>query len=205
MGLPLLPLYVSYFAGGNDAAAEEKATGHTLIRAIFFVAGFAVVFCLLGLFAGAVGSLFTGHAKIIHIVCGCVVILFGLGYLNVIRLPFKGAKKAIQVKNVWTALIFGMIYSISLTPCVGAFLGAALMMAANAGTAAAGLLLLLCYSCGLGIPFVIAAILIDRLERVFATVKRHYRIINLVCGIFLIVLGALMACGLLNRLMGLLV
>ena len=130
------------------------------------------------------------------------MILFGLAYLDVIPLPFfKGVQRA-GTEGLWGAFLFGMVYALGLTPCVGAFLGSALMLAASAGGAWRGLTLLLAYSLGLGIPFVLSAVLIDRLGGAFAWVKAHYRTLNLVCGAFLILMGVMMATGWMNRLLG---
>ena len=95
-------------------------------------------------------------------------------------------------------LLFGVIFSIGWTPCVGAFLGSALMLASQQASVAQGVILLLCYSAGLGIPFVAAAVLIDKLKGAFAVIKQHYDIINKVCGWFLVAVGVLMATGLLG-------
>jgi len=197
--LPMLPLYVSYFAGG------EKNRTRTAVRAAAFVLGFTVTFMLLGLFAGSLGVILNRYRTAVNIVTGALVILFGLSYLEVIRLPFfTGMKRMGQVKSVSGAFLFGLIYSVSLTPCVGAFLGSALMLASSAGSAWMGVLLLLCYSLGLGVPFIISAMLLERLGDVFGFIKRNYRTVNAVCGGFLILLGLLMMTGLLGRAMALL-
>lgn len=194
--LPMLPLYVSYFAGG------EKNRTRTAVRAAAFVLGFTVTFMLLGLFAGSLGVILNRYRTAVNIVTGALVILFGLSYLEVIRLPFfTGMKRMGQVKSVSGAFLFGLIYSVSLTPCVGAFLGSALMLASSAGSAGMGVVLLLCYSLGLGVPFVISAMLLERLGDVFGFIKRNYRTVNAVCGGFLILLGLLMMTGLLGRAM----
>ena len=196
--LPMLPVYISYFSGG---AGEKKKT---LLNAAAFTAGFTVVFCLMGLFAGTLGSFLVKYRTAVNIVCGAVVVLFGLSYLGVIRIPFfKGMQGEREIKNAFSAFVFGLVYSVSLTPCIGAFLGSALMMASASGTALKGLILLFVYSLGLGLPFMISAVLIDRLENVFNAIKAHYKIINLVAGILLIVIGVLMATGLWSRLLAL--
>ena len=128
--LPLLPLYISYFAGGADK--KHKA----FLRALSFVLGFTVVFSVLGLFAGM----------------------------------------------------------------IGAFLGSALALAGASGTAVKGVLLLVTYSLGLGVPFLLSALLIEKLNTAFSFIKKHYRVINIVCGSFLILIGILMACGLMDAL-----
>ena len=93
-------------------------------------------------------------------------------------------------------MLFGMVFSVGWTPCVGAFLGSALSLAANKGSIIEGTLLLLAYSLGLGIPLFISAILIDRLKGAFGFIKKNYNIINKISGILLIILGILMATGL---------
>ena len=194
--LPLLPAYVGYFAGGMDRRR------HTLARALMFVAGFALVFCLLGVTAGSLGAALSRHRRAMDLVCGAVVILFGLSYLDVIPLPFfKGVQRA-GADGLLGAFGFGVIYAAGLTPCVGAFLGSALMLAASVGGAWKGLTLLLAYSLGLGVPFLLSAVLIDRLGGAIALVKRHCRALNVICGAFLILMGILMATGLLNRALG---
>lgn len=192
--LPMLPVYVSYFAAGTDSR------GKALARSISFVLGFTVVFSLLGLFAGTVGALLHRYQLAVNIVSGVIVILLGLSYLDVIPLPFlKGVQKQHRISGILSAFVFGMIYSVCLTPCVGAFLGSALMLASASGTAVRGTLLLLVYAMGLGIPFVISAMLLEKLRSAFKWIKAHYTVINRVCGAFLIVIGILMATGLLSR------
>lgn len=194
--LPMLPIYISYFAGKADKRQ------HVVLRSAAFVLGFTVIFTGLGLFAGTLGAFLIGYRTAVNIVCGAVVVLFGLSYLEVIRLPFfKGMQSGREVGSVFSAFIFGMIYSVSLTPCVGAFLGSALMLASSSGGALKGAALLLVYSLGLGVPFLISALLIDRLNNAFAWIKKHYKAINTVCGIFLVVVGIMMALGMMNRLL----
>ncbi len=193
--LPLLPIYISYFALGADRKHK------TLVKAFSFVAGFTVVFTALGLFAGTLGAFLVRYQTAVNIVCGIIVIILGLSYLEVIRLPFFGGMKmGGEIKNAFSAFLFGMVYSVSHTPCVGAFLGSALMMASSTGGALKGTLLLLAYSLGLGIPFLFSAILIDKLNTAFTFIKKHYRIVNIISGSFLIVVGVCMALGFMNSL-----
>lgn len=196
--LPMLPIYISYFAPGG----EEKRK--ILPRVLAFVLGFTLVFTALGLFAGTLGGFLPKYRTIVNIVCGVLVIVFGLSYLEVLRLPFfKGMKAARSADGIVSAFLFGAVYSVSLTPCVGAFLGSALMLASTGGGAVKGALLLLVYSLGLGIPFVLSAVLLEKLGSAFSWIKAHYKVINTVCGIFLILVGAAMALGWLNLVLGL--
>ncbi|MBR3888058.1 MAG: sulfite exporter TauE/SafE family protein [Clostridia bacterium] len=192
--LPMIPIYLSYFAG------DINKKRNTLINAISFVLGFTFVFCLLGIFAGTLGSLLKNHQTIINTVCGIIVILFGLNYLDLLHLKiFKPSnKRATKVTGVFSAFLFGIIFSINLTPCVGAFLGSALMMASVSGTMLKGTTLLLLYSLGLGIPIILSALLINKLNSVFTFIKKNYKIINVICGVFLILIGILMMFGIMN-------
>jgi cytochrome c-type biogenesis protein len=106
--------------------------------------------------------------------------------------------------NFWSAFVFGVVFSVGWTPCVGVFLGSALMLASQQGSAMVGTLMLLSYSLGLGVPFLLSAVLIDQLKGAFAFIKKNYGIINRVCGGLLIVVGVLMATGLLGRFLNML-
>ncbi|MBQ9493674.1 MAG: cytochrome c biogenesis protein CcdA [Oscillibacter sp.] len=195
--LPLLPVYIGYFAAASGHAGRKPLPG-----ALAFIAGFTAVFCLLGVFAGSLGGLLTRYQTIVRLICGGIVILLGLSYLDVLPLPFlHGTQYRGEVRDVSSAFLFGMVYSVSLTPCAGAFLGAALMMASTSGGALRGAVLLLLYALGLGIPFLLSAVLIDQCKNAFARVKRHYRAFQLFCGAFLIVSGLAMATGWLQRAM----
>lgn len=195
--LPMLPVYISYFAGQSKDETGKRPK--MIFKVIAFVVGFTVVFTALGLFSGTLGKLLSRYQTVVNIVSGIIVILFGLSYLGVFRIPFfKGMNKGYKITGIASAFLFGAIYSISLTPCVGAFFGSALMLASSAGGALKGATLLLTYSLGLGIPFIFSAVLLEKLSGAFTFIKKHYKIINLVSGIALIVIGILMAFGLLN-------
>ena len=200
--LPMLPVYISYFAGGG-----ERNTKTTLKNAIGFVIGFTVLFMLMGAFAGSFGSFFNEHKTAVNITSGLAVIFFGLNFLGVFKLNlFKGTSKSMNTENLgfFSSLVFGMIFSIGWTPCVGAFLGSALMLAAEQGQASIGMTMLLCYSLGLGVPFILSAILIDKLKSTFDFIKKHYGIINKVCGILLVLIGISMSTGTLTKLISIL-
>ena len=192
--LPLLPVYITYLTGSGD---EKRGK---ITRPLGFVLGFTSVFCLMGLFAGALSLWLHKYGTAVNIICGIIVIIFGLSYLDVIHIKiFKGLKKKNEVNSFLSAVLFGVVYSVSLSPCVGAFLGSAIMLAAGSGTALKGTLLLLVYSLGMGIPFLLSAIFIEKLTATFKVIKKHYKQINTVCGIFLIIVGILMAFGLINH------
>ena len=199
--LPMLPIYITYFAGGG-----ERSTGKTLKGALGFVMGFTIVFVAMGALAGTVGSFLTRYQTAVNIVSGLIVILFGLSFLGLFEIPFFkgiGMKKPDQA-GFFSTMLFGMIFSVGWTPCVGAFLGSALVLASQQGSTLTGILMLLCYSLGLGIPFVLSAVLIDYLKSAFNFIKRNYRVINIVSGSLLILMGIAMATGFMGTLLGLL-
>jgi len=200
--LPMLPIYVSYFA------ANEANRRKTLANALGFVLGFTVVFVALGAFMGTLGRLAGDYAQVVQVIGGLIVIVFGLNFLGVLRIGFlnrMGGKK-VNVKGLgfFSALLLGMVFAVSWTPCVGAFLGSALLMASLQGSLPQGIAMLLAFSLGLGLPFVASALLIHRLKGTFDFIKRNYQIILRLSGGFLILIGALMASGYLGSFLSLL-
>lgn len=200
--LPMLPIYISYFAGG-----DTKNTKKTLTGAFGFVLGFTIVFISLGALASTIGSFLKEYQTAVNIISGLIVILFGLNYLGIFKLNiFQGNRKNFDTSNLnfFSSILFGIIFSIGWTPCVGAFLGSALMMASVQGKILTGILMLLSYSLGLGIPFILSAVLIQKLKTTFDFIKKNYATINTISGIFLILVGILMATGTLGKLLAVL-
>lgn len=200
--LPMLPVYISYFAGGG-----ERSIGKTLKGALGFVSGFTMVFVALGALAGTLGSLLKEYQTFVNIVSGLIVVFFGLNFLGVFKLNiFSGSQRSANTNNMgfFSAMLFGFIFSVGWTPCVGAFLGSALMLASQQGHVMEGMLMLLVYSLGLGIPFILSAVLIDYLKTAFNWIKKNYQIINAISGTLLIIIGILMATGMLGRFISLL-
>lgn len=199
--LPMLPLYISYFAG------ERERGRHRVVKnALGFILGFTLVFVMLGALAGSLGQLLREYRVIVNLVAGLIVMIFGLHFLGVFRLPAFRGVSVMRKKGLgfFSSVLFGIVFSLGWTPCVGAFLGSALMLAASQGHVLEGTLMLLLYSLGLGIPFFVSALLIDRLKEAFAFIKRHYGVINAVSGALLLVIGLLMATGVFGRLVSLL-
>ena len=200
--LPMLPIYVSYFAGGSAHGIKK-----TLVNSFGFVLGFTAVFMAMGALAGTLGSLLRQYQTMVNLVSGIIVILFGLNYLGVLKWNlFRGGGAQANTQNMgfFSAAVFGIIFSLGWTPCVGAFLGSALMLASQQQSALQGMTMLLCYSLGLGIPFVVSAVLIDQMKSAFNWIKSHYDLINKVSGIALVLIGILMATGTLGRFLTLL-
>jgi len=200
--LPMLPIYISYFAGGG-----ERSVKRTVTNASGFVLGFTIIFVAMGALAGTLGSFLTKHQIWVNVIGGGIVVLFGLNYMGILKLNlFRGGARGLRDGEMgfFSALVFGLVFSVGWTPCVGAFLGSALMLASQQGHVLEGMGMLLCYSLGLGIPFLFSAVLIDKLKSTFNFIKQHYAIINKICGGLLILIGILMATGTLGRLLTLL-
>ena len=195
--MPLLPVYISIFAAGE--AGKRRA----LVNSAGFVVGFTLVFMVLGAFAGTFGKLLREYAGVLNVVTGLIVVVLGLNFIGIVRIKFLNAarKKESDTNNLrfFSALMFGAAFSVSWTPCVGAFLGSALMTAARGGGTLTGILMLFIYSLGVGLPFVISAVLIDRLKAAFDFIKSNYRVINILAGSLLILAGVLMATGFWGR------
>lgn len=200
--LPMIPIYISYFAGGG-----EKKTKKTVITAIGFVIGFTVVFSFMGALAGTIGIILIKYQRIVNLFSGLIVIFFGLNYLGIFNINiFNGIKIRLNLNNLgfFSAMLFGIVFSLGWTPCVGTFLGSALILASQQAYILEGMLMLLFYSFGLGIPFIISAVLIDKLKTTFDFIKSNYKVINLISGILLIIMGILMATGTMGWFLGLL-
>ena len=195
--LPLMPLYVSYFAAGE---ADKR---RTLVNAIGFASGFTLVFVALGALAGTLGMLLARHTVAVNIVAGIVLVVLGLHFTGLVKIRFLNRAVSVNasVKHLsfFSSASFGIVFSIGWTPCVSAFLGSALMKASVQGGTLNGILMLLVYSLGLAIPFIASAVLIDRLKNAFDLIKRNYKALTLVSGALLIIMGIAMATGLLGR------
>lgn len=187
--LPMVPIYVAYFVG-----EEEKNLKKSILNSLGFIMGFTVVFLILAIFASKLGGVVSENMRYIKILFGVIMILFGLNYMGFlnIKLLNKTYSSKFEVKNLnfWKAILFGLVFSISWTPCVGAFLSSALLLIAKNQDIVKGIILILFYSIGLGIPFVLSTILIEKLKGLFQTIKKNYGMIRKVSGILLILMGA---------------
>ncbi len=185
--LPVIPIYISYFA------TESKSMKRSIINSLGFVLGFSIIFMLLGVFAGSFGSVVHQYADYINILFGLFLVIIGLNYIGLLFIKFlnktKGSKQKNKNLTFITSLLFGMIFSLSWTPCVGAFLSSALILASTTGSVLKGASLLLVYSLGLAIPFVVTTIFLERLKKTFDFIKKHYNIINKISGSILILSG----------------
>jgi len=188
--LPMLPMYVSYFAG------QDKDLKRTVINSLGFVLGFTIIFVLLGIFASTLGKLITANSRYINIIFGSIMILFGMHYMGIFNIKILNQSKGIQKNkdtlSFFSAILFGMLFSVCWTPCVGVFLSSALMMSATSENILKGGLMLFVYAIGLGIPFILTSIFLERLKSTFDYIKKHYNVINKIAGILLIFSGIIL-------------
>jgi len=186
--LPMVPIYISYFIGEDDNN-NKKA----ILNSVGFVLGFTTVFLILSIFASQLGAVLSTNIRYIKIFFGIVIILFGLNYMGFLNIKFlnKSKMKNMATKNFnfLKALLFGILFSVSWTPCIGTFLSSALLLIAREQDILKGIILMLLYSIGLGIPFIISAILIEKLKNVFDFIKKHYDVIKRISGVILIGAG----------------
>ncbi len=199
--LPLIPSYVSYITGisFDDLVGTEMRRKHmrtALLHALVFVAGFTVVFVLLGATASLLGQLLIQYLAGVRIAGGVLLILLGLFVSDVIPIPFLQRDAKIHLKErpagfVGTFLV-GLVFAAGWTPCTGPFLAAVLMQAAQSETMATGMVFLAFYSLGIGIPFILSAVAISAFLSSFGRLKRHFRIIKVASGVILVVMGVLL-------------
>jgi len=206
--LPLVPGYLSYVTGmsGTDAQqagaspdAIRRARSRTLAGTALFVIGFSAVFATDGLLFGSLGAVLRSHTAVLTQILGGLTILLGLLFAGVFdRFPIAGriARPSVRPRaGLAGAPLLGVLFALSWTPCIGPTLGAVLTMAYMSGTALRGALLAFIYGLGLGIPFLIVALLFQRGMTTFGFARRHARLITRVGGALLVVVGVLELTG----------
>lgn len=202
--LPLVPGYVSFISGVSITEIMEmedrprlfdKTQIPVIFNALLFISGFSLVFVALGASATWIGSFFSSNLGVLTKISGLVIIFFGLIKLNIIRINwfFKDMRFHINTrkKGAFFSLVLGMAFAFGWTPCTGPILGAILTYAGTVDQAGSGIRLLLIYSAGLGIPFLLTAIFIQYFFKVFNRIKKHLWIIDKGTGLILILMGIL--------------
>jgi cytochrome c-type biogenesis protein len=197
--LPLVPGYVSMVSGLSAAELGDDhrpAPGAVLPGVLLFVAGFTVVFTALGAGASAVGRLLLSHQRTLDIAAGVVVVVLGLWLAGVgtprLALSERRFHPRPSVLGRWAPPVMGMAFAFGWTPCIGPVLGGVLGLAAKSHTLASGVVLLVAYSLGLGVPFLATGLAFGRLTALFARVRRRLRAVDLLAGVALVAFGALL-------------
>ena len=199
--LPIVPPYLAYMSGiGMSELGDERAARRRMLwPALSFVLGLSTVFLLLGFTASAFGMFFLQNQTIFVQAAGVVVIVFGLHFLGVFRIPLLMREARIdagdQGGSAVGAYVLGLAFAFGWTPCIGPILGAILSMAASEGDIARGTLLLGVYALGLGVPFLLAALFVQRSMAVMNRLKRHMAVIEKAMGVLLIAVGVALVTG----------
>ncbi len=199
--LPLIPSYVSYITGisFDDLVGPDTRRKHmrsTVLHALVFVAGFTVIFVILGATASLVGQLLIQYLAAVRVAGGIMLILLGLFVSDVIPIPFLQRDAKVQLKDrpagfAGTFLV-GVVFAAGWTPCTGPFLAAVLMQAAQSETMATGMVFLIFYSLGIGIPFILSAVAISAFLSSFSKLRKYFHIIKIASGVILVIMGVLL-------------
>lgn len=204
--LPLVPAYLSYISGVsvNELRQREHATDsvrrHALAQSLWFVAGFSLVFIALGASATFLGQWMLSHMDILGKIAGMIIVVFGLHYTGIIRIPLLLMDAhfdtgGVNAKHGMGALILGFAFAFGWTPCIGPILGAILAIAGTQSDPMYGIGLLTIYSFGLAIPFLLAALATDAFLRWSQGFKKYLELVEKISGILLILVGAMIFLG----------
>jgi len=196
--LPIVPGYLCFIAGTSlDKALDNQETlrSNTLKYSISFVLGFSSIFVLMGASATYLSSLLYEYFDYLRIIGGIIIIIFGIHFTQIIQFSFLNSDTRIQIKNYKPGLvgsfIVGLSFAFGWTPCIGPILGSVLSVAASSETISEGTFLLILYSAGLGIPFILAAYGIGTFLKFLSRIRKHIRTIEIFTGLLLILFGIL--------------
>jgi cytochrome c-type biogenesis protein len=199
--LPLIPSYVSYITGISydelvSRESRRKNMLMTLLHSLAFVAGFSIIFVLLGATASLAGNILSRYLDAIRVIGGVLIIIMGVFVMEVVNIPFLQREAKVHLKTrpagYFGTLVVGMIFGAGWTPCTGPFLGSVLTLAMTTDTLSRGIALLAFYSIGLGVPFILSAIAISAFLSSFDRLKKHFKAIKIISGIVLIGMGLLL-------------
>jgi cytochrome c-type biogenesis protein len=202
--LPLIPSYMAFITGVSleELAEQEnlkKVRKTVILNSSFFILGFSSIFIAMGASATFIGTFLQENIRWFEIIGGIVIIILGLHFAGVFKLKFLERERKIHIKSKRLGLLgtfaVGMAFGAGWTPCVGPILGSILTLAATTQNIGKGILLLVFYSLGLGIPFFLAGILIHKFFEYFKAIRKHFKIITAVGGILLIIVGVLLISG----------
>ncbi|MEX2272293.1 MAG: cytochrome c biogenesis protein CcdA [Vicinamibacterales bacterium] len=200
--LPLIPGYISYISGmslEDMRTADAGARRRLIIATLFFILGFSIIFMAMGASASAIGKLLLQHLRIVQKVAGVIIAILGLHLMGVFRFGWlnRDARVHTSRKPVTPAgaIVVGMAFGFGWTPCIGPILSGILTIAGSKSTIGEGVLLLAVYSAGLGVPFFLTSLAIDKFFAASAKVRRYYRPIEIVSGLLLVLLGVLLFTG----------
>jgi cytochrome c-type biogenesis protein len=196
--LPIVPPYIAYM-GGISLADAGARRGRAILPAVFFVLGLSTVFLFLGFTFSWIGQLFLAHQEWLARIAGAVIVVFGLHFLGILRIPLLNREARLDAGDrggsAFGAYVLGLAFAFGWTPCIGPILGAILSLAATETSVARGTTLLAAYALGLGLPFLIVAAFLDHAQGLMARMRRHMGVIEKIMGLLLVAVGVAMATG----------
>lgn len=202
--LPIIPSYLAFITGISleELSQQEnlrKVRKRVIANSLMFILGFSIIFITLGASATVIGKFLQENIRWFEIIGGVLVIILGLHFAGIFRLKFLDREKKIHLKKkplgyLGTCLV-GIAFGAGWTPCVGPILGAILTMAASTQDIVKGIILLALYSAGLGLPFLLSAIILHKFFEYFKTIRKYFKVISIVGGVLLIIVGILLISG----------
>lgn len=197
--LPIVPPYLAFMAGSSVDEMSKGRDKKVIAMAAFFVMGLSTVFIFLGFAASAFGQVFLQYQEQMGMVAGAVIVVFGLHFLGILKIPFLYREARFdagdQSGSLFGAYILGLAFAFGWTPCIGPVLGAILSLAAQEGSIERGIIMMAFYAMGLGLPFMLAAIFMHKFLGVMKSLRKHMGMIEKIMGVMLIVVGVMLVTG----------
>jgi len=197
--LPIVPPYLAFMAGSSMGEIEQGKSRKVVVSALFFVLGLSTVFMFLGIAASALGRSLLRYQAEMTIAGGIIIIIFGLHFLGIFRIPFLYREARMDTGSKGgtfiSAYVLGLAFAFGWSPCIGPILGTILFLVVDEGNIGRGMVMMAAYAFGLGLPFILAAVFINRAIGVMNRFKRHMGTIEKVSGLLLVTIGVLMITG----------
>ncbi len=202
--LPMIPSYLAFITGISLEELSQdqnlkKVRKSVIFNSLFFILGFSILFIIMGASATFLGKFLSRNIRWLEIIGGSLVVILGLHFAGLFKIKFLDRERKIHLNKkplgLFGTVLVGMAFGAGWTPCVGPILGSILTMAAATQDVAKGIILLIAYSIGLGIPFLLAGLLIHKFFEYFKTIRKYFRVISLVGGILLVIIGLLLITG----------
>ncbi len=203
--LPLVPAYLCFLGGASMEELtrredlDRQLERRVFISALFFVTGFSTVFVILGAAATVLSQFVAQHMLILSRIAGVIIVLFGLHYAGLLRIPWLNFEKRFHLEQrpagMFGAFILGLAFAFGWTPCVGPILATILMIATTGGDSSNGITLLTVYALGIGVPFLIAALGVRPFMAFMGRFRHHMRRVEIVIGGLLVMTGVLIFTG----------
>jgi len=192
--LPLVPAYVSYLTGSSiEELKDDKAKLFTLYKSLGFVLGFSIIFILMGLSVTSIGKLLITHKDLFRKIGGTLIVVFGLHTVGVFKVKLFYREKRFlyfdKIKGPFSSVIMGMAFAAGWTPCIGPILSSILIYATSMNSIGTGVLLLVMYSLGLAVPFILTAVAIGSFTKKFKNFSKYFPIISTISGALMIIMG----------------